>query len=93
MASKRTKTKTKPRAKTKSPTVRLIVSDDKRPEVALRTGMKLEVVALELLGPDLKRIKNIGARLCGGSGTCLALIDVGHDAVVNPVAPAKRGKS
>lgn len=73
----------------KASPVRFIVSDEKSPSVALKPGMQLNVVSTVLVGPDLKRIKNIGARLCGGSGTCMALVDIGSD-VINP-APVRSG--
>jgi hypothetical protein len=38
--------------------------------------MKLHVTAVQLVEPTLKASKKIAARLCGGSGTCLALIEV-----------------
>jgi hypothetical protein len=69
---------------------RFVVSEDKRPAVTLRPGMKLEVTSVMLVDPQLKRPKNIGARLCGGSGTCLALVELGQD-VINPVKQRGRG--
>jgi hypothetical protein len=52
--------------------------------------MRLDVVSTVLVGPDLKRGKNIGERLCGGSGTCMALVDLGSD-VINPARGTRRG--
>jgi hypothetical protein len=66
----------------------MIVSDDRRPKVELAPGMKLHVGSTMLVGPDLKRIKNIAARLCAGGGTCMALIDIGGD-VINPPTRAR----
>ena len=71
----------------KSSSMRFIVSDEKSPSIALKPGMRLDVVSTTLVGPDLKRLKNIGARLCGGSGTCMALVDLGAD-VINPAPTA-----
>jgi hypothetical protein len=71
--------------------VQFIVTDDKSPSVPLKPGMKLNVVSTVLVGPDLKRIRNIGARLCGGSGTCMALVDIGSD-VINPAPRARTGR-
>ena len=73
-----------------SRSIRFIVSDEKNPKVALKPGMRLDVVSTVLVGPDLKRIRNIGARLCGGGGTCMALVDLGTD-VINP-APKASGR-
>jgi hypothetical protein len=70
-------------------TMQFIVSDEKRPSVALKPGMRLEVTSVTLVNAQLKKPKSIGARLCGGSGTCLALVQVGHEAVVNPVLPKR----
>ena len=54
----------------------LIVSDDKKPTVSLKAGMKLEVVSISLLDPQLKKSKITAARLCGGTSTCVALIEL-----------------
>jgi hypothetical protein len=48
-------------------------------------------VSTVLVAPDLKRIRNIGARLCGGSGTCMALVDIGSD-VINPAPNIRTGR-
>jgi hypothetical protein len=64
--------------------VNLIVSDQKKPLGSVRAGQKLQVVAVTLTGgkaPALK--KAIGARLCGGSGTCIAVMDVEKDDAVS----------
>jgi hypothetical protein len=71
--------------------VQFIVSDDKSPTVTVKPGMRLNVVSTVLVGPDLKRIRNIGARLCGGSGTCMALVDIGSD-VINPAPKVRSGR-
>jgi hypothetical protein len=57
--------------------VNLIVSNDKKPLGSVKPGQKLEVVAVTLSGGKAASLKKaIGARLCGGSGTCLALTDI-----------------
>ncbi len=71
-----------------SRSLRFIVTDEKSPRVALKAGQRLEVVSTTLVGPDLKAAKNIGARLCGGGGTCMALVDLGTD-VINPAPKAR----
>lgn len=53
----------------------LITSDQKKPKIALRPGMKLQVVSVRLADPTLKATKPIAARLCGGTNTCLALVE------------------
>lgn len=52
-----------------------IVSNEKNPSVAVKPGMKLDVVAVTLRDPAMKSPKKLAARLCGGTNTCLALID------------------
>jgi hypothetical protein len=57
--------------------VNLIVSDDKKPLGSVKPGQKLQVVAVSLTGNKAASLKKaIGARLCGGSGTCLAVVDI-----------------
>jgi len=56
--------------------MRLIVSDDKKPTIKVDAGTRMEVVAVEMIKPMGGKGPAIGARLCGGSGTCLALVDV-----------------
>jgi hypothetical protein len=57
--------------------VNLIVSDEKKPLGSVKAGQKLQVVAVTLTGVKAASLKKaIGARLCGGSGTCLALVDI-----------------
>ncbi len=62
----------------KSAELTLIASNEKRPKVALKAGMRVEVTSVRIVDPDLLRSPKIAARLCGGSGTCIALIDVGE---------------
>ena len=35
------------------------------------------VVAVEIVDPAFKKAKGLAARLCGGTNTCLALVEVG----------------
>ena len=69
---------TRSRNEPRSPDIKLIVSQDKRPKVALRPGMRVEVINVRIVDPSLVRPPKIAARLCGGSGTCIALIDLGE---------------
>lgn len=57
--------------------LKLIVSDEKKPKVALQAGMKLEVVGVSLVTAQLKPARGIAARLCDGGGTCVALVETG----------------
>ncbi len=54
----------------------LIVSDQKNPIGSAKPGSTLEVVAVALTGGKASSKQRIGARLCGGTSTCLALVDV-----------------
>jgi len=56
--------------------MKLIISNDKQPRVSVKPGQKLEVVSVSLADVNLKKPKRIGARLCGGTSTCLALMDI-----------------
>ncbi len=73
--------------------ITLLVSDEKSPSIALKAGMSLEVVAIKLQGPQLGELKKLGARLCGGSGTCLALVDPTAKVSNPPRKPTVRGKT
>ncbi len=56
--------------------LQLIVSDEKKPKITVAAGEKLEVVAVSLIDPGRKPARATAARLCGGTSTCLALVDV-----------------
>lgn len=81
MTSKNEKPEAKKRPR--KPAVNLVVSDDKIPKVELKAGMRFEVVSVAVVDEKLRRIPGIGARLCGGTSTCLALVDL--DVYGNPV--------
>jgi hypothetical protein len=57
--------------------LKLIASDDKNPQVSLKAGMKLQVVGISLVDSKLKKARPGAARLCGGTSTCVALVDLG----------------
>ncbi len=69
---------------------KLIVSDAASPNVAipLKAGMRFEIVSVTTVDDKLLPTK-VGARLCGGSGTCLAIVDIAAERI-NP-NPTKRG--
>lgn len=56
--------------------MKLIVSDDDKPAVVLKAGQKLQVTAVSVVTPELKKGGPIAARLCGGTSTCLAIIEI-----------------
>ena len=60
--------------------VNLVISEEKKPLGSVKPGQKLQVVAVTLAGAKAASVKKaIGARLCGGSGTCLAVMDVAKE--------------
>ena len=63
--------------------VTLIASTEKQPAVNVKPGQQLNVTAVVIQGPEAAKIKKVGARLCGGTSTCLALMEIGDD-VINP---------
>lgn len=54
----------------------LIVSDDQNPAVRLEPGKKYEVVSVILSDAELKAAQPNAARLCGGTSTCIALVEL-----------------
>jgi hypothetical protein len=56
--------------------LRLIAADERNPKVELKPGMQLNVVSVSLLDPTLKKSRAKAARLCGGTDTCLALVEL-----------------
>ncbi|WP_372425293.1 hypothetical protein [Salinarimonas chemoclinalis] len=58
-----------------APRVHLIETDDPEPVLRLKPGMRFEVQATTVVDPELKPVKKSAARLCGGTNTCLALIE------------------
>lgn len=57
--------------------IRLIQSDDAKPAMQLGPGRRFEVTTVTVVSPTEAKPQALAARLCGGSGTCLALIDLG----------------
>jgi hypothetical protein len=58
------------------PTVHLIESDDHSPTVGLTSGMRFEVKTTQIVDTTMKPMKKVAARLCGGTSTCLALVEI-----------------
>ncbi len=54
----------------------LIVSDDAEPAIKLKPGMRFEVHATTVVDTELKASGKVAARLCGGTSTCLALVEI-----------------
>ena len=59
-----------------SPKVHLIESDESEPTVKLKPGMRFEVHATSIVDVQFKPAGKTAARLCGGTTTCLALIEI-----------------
>ncbi len=56
--------------------IHLIESDDTEPTIKVKAGHRFEVKAVRIVDPQLNPSKKVAARLCGGTDTCLALIEV-----------------
>jgi hypothetical protein len=55
----------------------IIVTDEKKPELERpRGGKRYKTVSVQVTDPTLKPAKAVGARLCGGTDSCVALIEV-----------------
>jgi hypothetical protein len=56
--------------------IKLVVSKEKNPKVTLKPGMKLEVIAVQLVDPELNpAVIASKATLCGGD-TCFAIVEL-----------------
>jgi hypothetical protein len=56
--------------------MKFIVSDERSPAVVLKAGQKLQVTTVSVVTPELKKHGPIAARLCGGTSTCLAIVEI-----------------
>jgi hypothetical protein len=63
-------------SKSAKPTVHLIESNDAAPALMLKPGMRFAVHATRIVDAKMRPGKKIAARLCGGTTTCLALVEV-----------------
>ena len=63
-------------AKQTGPSVYLIVSDEKKPAIAVKAGKRYEVHMVQLVDSQLNPSKKIAARLCGETDQCQALIEI-----------------
>lgn len=71
--------KKKSSAKPSSPAqkkITLIVSDSPNPSISVSAGHRFEVVTVDMHDASTQKPAAMAARLCGGTSTCLALIDV-----------------
>lgn len=77
---------------------KLIVSDDTAPKFSLEPGKTYHVSTVNLVDASSAEPSRVAARLCGGTGTCLALMEIEPPKPApsstaaqapGPVAPAK----
>lgn len=59
--------------------VTLIASDDESPLIRVKPGTRFEAVSVSIVTPEMTESAQIAARLCGGTSTCVALIDIGAE--------------
>lgn len=64
-----------------APTVHLIESEDSAPTIQLKAGMRFEVRTTRIVDTSLRPSQKVAARLCGGTSTCLALVELGGSEV------------
>ena len=55
----------------------LVAAKEKKPSVTVKAGQEFRVTAVTLQGPEVAKLKKAAARLCGGTSTCIALVDIG----------------
>ena len=66
----------KPSGAGEQPKMHLIESDETEPTIKVKPGMRFEVRATTIVNPELKPAVKVAARLCGGTSTCLALVEI-----------------
>lgn len=54
----------------------LIVSDQSEPAVIVKPGMRFEVHSVSVVDEQLVTSAKVAARLCGGTSTCIALVEI-----------------
>jgi hypothetical protein len=59
--------------------VKLIASDDEKPDISGKREGEFEVISVPVVEPNLQRSSRIGARLCGGTSTCVAIVELGDE--------------
>lgn len=56
--------------------ITLIASDNSNPNIPVAPGLQFKVVTVDMYDASTQKPAAVAARLCGGTSTCLALIDV-----------------
>jgi hypothetical protein len=56
--------------------IHLIESDDSEPTIKVKAGHRFEVRSVSIVDAQMNPTSKVAARLCGGSGTCLALVEI-----------------
>lgn len=54
----------------------LIVSETAEPALRMKPGLRFEVQSVVVVDEQLKSSDKVAARLCGGTTTCLALVEI-----------------
>lgn len=54
----------------------LIVSEKDEPTVAIKSGMRFEARSISIVDEQFVASHKVAARLCGGTSTCLALVEI-----------------
>ncbi len=74
MATKKTSRRREGAAKKAK--IQLIETDEAYPTIQLEAGMRFEVATVSLVDAELKKPKRFAARKCGGTSSCLAIIQL-----------------
>ena len=56
--------------------IHLIESDDTEPTIKVKAGHRFEVRSISIVDAQMNPTKKLAARLCGGTDTCLALVEI-----------------
>jgi hypothetical protein len=54
----------------------LVVSEEAEPAIKVKAGMRFEVHSVVVVDEELQASKKVAARLCGGTSTCIALVEI-----------------
>ena len=59
--------------------MKLIASDDEKPDITGKSKDGYDVISVSVVEPNLQPSARVGARLCGGTSTCVAIVEVGEE--------------
>lgn len=63
----------------KSRGMKLIATDEEKPDITGKHEGKYDVISVSVVEPNLQPSARVGARLCGGTSTCVAIVAVGEE--------------